>query len=122
MRPDSAQATLCFQADLKGGEVLEGIDEVRDREHLVDRLQNLRAIVPVFAQELASARRQTARLRLDNARLAEQVRQLQRQRIGTEDKRAAEPAGTPGQIINTPLQTPFDGIEAQTAGEPAPWA
>ena len=122
MRPDSVGATICFQADLEGAKVSEGIDEVRDREHLIDRLQNLRAIVPVFAQELASARRQAARLRLDNARLAEQVRQLQRQRIGAEDKRAAEPAGTPGQIINTPLQTPFDGVEAQTAGGLAPWA
>jgi hypothetical protein len=104
--------------------VSDRIDELGDREHLIDRLQNLRAIVPVFAQELASARRQEARLRLDIARLAEQVRQLQRQRIGPEDKRAAEPAGTPGEIIDTPLQTPFDGVEVQAAGGaggPAPW-
>ena len=31
-----------------------------ERDHLLDRLQNLRAILPVFAQELASARRQAA--------------------------------------------------------------
>lgn len=53
-----------------------------DREQLLDRLHNLRTIVPVFAQELASARRQAARLRLENDRLVEQVRQLQRQRTG----------------------------------------
>jgi hypothetical protein len=38
-------------------------DRLRDRDHLLDRLQHPRAIVPVFAQELASARRQAARLR-----------------------------------------------------------
>jgi hypothetical protein len=98
----------------------DGIDEVREQQHLIDRLQNLRTIVPVFAQELASARRQANRLRLDNARLAEQVRQLQRERIGAEQKRAREPAGTSGEIINmalinSPLQTPYDEVGVHTA-------
>jgi hypothetical protein len=53
-----------------------------DREHLLDRLQSLRTIVPVFAQELASARRQAARLRAENGRLLEQVRRLQKKRTG----------------------------------------
>lgn len=57
-----------------------GTDGASERDHLLDRLQSLRAILPVFAQELASARRQTARLRLENASLTEQVRELQRQR------------------------------------------
>jgi hypothetical protein len=57
------------------------IDRASERDYLLDRLQNLRAILPVFAQELASARRQTARLRLENASLTEQVRELQRQRV-----------------------------------------
>lgn len=57
------------------------IDRASERDYLLDRLQNLRAILPVFAQELASARRQAARLRLENASLTEQVRELQRQRV-----------------------------------------
>jgi len=50
----------------------------QDRDHLLDRLENLRKIVPVFAEELANARRQSAQLRSENIRLLEQVRQLQR--------------------------------------------
>lgn len=53
-----------------------------DREQLLDRLQNLRSILPVFAQEVASARRTAGRLRTENGKLREQVRQLQRQRAG----------------------------------------
>jgi hypothetical protein len=49
-----------------------------DRDHLLDRLHNLRMIVPVFAQELASARRQAATLRVENRKLRERVQQLQR--------------------------------------------
>jgi hypothetical protein len=52
----------------------------RERDHLLERLHNLRTILPAFAEELAGARRQASRLRLDNARLAKQVRALQRQR------------------------------------------
>jgi len=61
--------------------VSSGIHRASERDHLLDRLQNLRTILPVFAQELASARRETARLRLENARLTKQVRELQRQRV-----------------------------------------
>jgi len=57
-----------------------GLDRGSERDDLHERLQNLRTVVPVFAQELASARRQTARLRLENASLQQQVRELQRQR------------------------------------------
>ena len=52
--------------------------DARDRDHLLDRLENLRTIVPVFAHELASVRRQTAALRLENSRLLERIRELQR--------------------------------------------
>lgn len=55
-------------------------EQASDRDHLLDRLHNLRAVLPVFAQELVSARRQTARLRVENGRLMEQVRELQRER------------------------------------------
>jgi hypothetical protein len=52
----------------------------RDREHLQARLENLRTVVPVFAQELAVARRQAAALRLENRRLLERISELQRRR------------------------------------------
>lgn len=50
-----------------------------DREHLLDRLMHLRAILPVFAEELASSRRQAAVLRVENRGLLAEVRRLQRQ-------------------------------------------
>ncbi len=49
----------------------------RQREELLEHLHNLRTIVPVFAEELAGARRQLATLRIENRRLAERVRELQ---------------------------------------------
>lgn len=51
-----------------------------DREHLLDRLDRLRAILPAFAQELVSSRRQAAALRVENRGLLAEVRRLQRQR------------------------------------------
>jgi hypothetical protein len=51
-----------------------------DRDHLLERLEHLRGIPPVFAQELASARRQTAALRVENRGLLEEVRRLRAQR------------------------------------------
>ncbi len=56
-------------------------ERASERDHLLDRLHNIRAILPVFAQELASARRQSAQLRLENASLMRQVRELQRERV-----------------------------------------
>jgi hypothetical protein len=50
--------------------------EASEREQLLDRLQSLRRALPVLAQEMAAARRQAARLRSDNRKLAEQVRRL----------------------------------------------
>ncbi|MFZ2114771.1 MAG: hypothetical protein WAU77_13700 [Solirubrobacteraceae bacterium] len=51
-----------------------------EREQLLDRLAQLRAILPAFAEELATARRQTAALRVENRGLLAKVRRLQRQR------------------------------------------
>ena len=51
-----------------------------DREQLLERLQNICAILPVFAQEVASARRQAAELRVQNRSLVAEVRRLQRTR------------------------------------------
>jgi hypothetical protein len=63
------------------------IGQDTDRGHLIGRLQRLRAIVPVFAEELANSRRQSARLGLENRNLVEQVRELQRRRTDTSDSR-----------------------------------
>jgi hypothetical protein len=52
-----------------------------DREHLLDRLDRLRAILPAFAEELASSRRQAAALRVENRGLLAEVRRLQRQSV-----------------------------------------
>lgn len=51
-----------------------------DREQMLDRLQHLRGIVSAFASEATSARKHAARLRLENGRLLEEVRRLQRER------------------------------------------
>jgi hypothetical protein len=50
--------------------------EAREREQLLDRLGSLRRVLPALAQEMAAARRQSARLRSDNRHLSEQVREL----------------------------------------------
>jgi hypothetical protein len=50
--------------------------EARERDQMLDRLRHLRGVLPVLAQEMAAARRQAARLRTDNRRLSEQVREL----------------------------------------------
>jgi len=50
------------------------------RAEAIARWEQLRSVVPVFAQELVSARRQAASLRAENSWLIEQVRQLQRAR------------------------------------------
>jgi predicted nucleic acid-binding protein len=50
--------------------------EARERERLLERLDNLRVILPIFARELAKARREAARLRVQNRRLIDQVDEL----------------------------------------------
>jgi hypothetical protein len=56
--------------------------ETIDRDQMLDRLQHLRTILPVFAQELATARRHAAQLRRDNTKLIEEVHRLQREHGG----------------------------------------
>ena len=63
----------------------------REPDHLLERLQHLRTVVPVFAQELASARRQAAQLRVENRRLAEEVLGLQRHRHAQPRRYGSEP-------------------------------
>lgn len=69
---------------------------VIDREHLLDRLDRLRAILPAFAKELASSRRQAAALRVENRGLLAEVRRLQREsRIGGSSCTPASNGGRP---------------------------
>ncbi len=58
-----------------------------DRDRLLDRLQHLRGILPMFAQELASSRRQAAALRVENRGLLEEVRRLRAQRERSDSAR-----------------------------------
>jgi hypothetical protein len=51
-----------------------------ERDHLLARLTHLRTIVPVFAQELAGARRAAAQPRVENRPLLERIRELQQSR------------------------------------------
>ncbi len=95
--------------------------DVRDRDHLINRLQHLRTIVPVFAQELASARRQAAQLRVENGRLLAEVRRLQRQSSAPEGTRAGKLAAVVKHDANifTPRRAPLESVAAQTLLEPA---
>lgn len=54
--------------------------EALDRDALLDRLHQLRTVLPVFAQELADVRRAAAKLRVDNRRLLDEVHRLQKER------------------------------------------
>jgi len=47
-----------------------------DASALVDRLQKLRKLLPAFAQETAAARREAARLRLQNTKLQTRLAEL----------------------------------------------
>jgi phage shock protein A len=48
-----------------------------DAAALVDRLQKLRNLLPAFAQEAAAARREAARLRLQNTTLQTRLAELE---------------------------------------------
>jgi hypothetical protein len=60
----------------------EASSAIVEREQLLDRLQYLRGVLSAFAQEAASARRHAARLRIENRRLLEEIRRLQREQVG----------------------------------------
>jgi hypothetical protein len=84
----SSPDAMWLDASLRGEQTDAPARAARhDRDHLLERLRNLRAILPVLATELASTRRQAARLRVENRRLAEQLRRAQ----GRDDRaRASE--------------------------------
>jgi hypothetical protein len=65
------------------------------RAEAITRWEQLRSVVPVFAQELVSARRQAAWLRAENSWLSEQVRHLQRGRAQANPS-ASLPTGRSG--------------------------
>jgi hypothetical protein len=44
---------------------------------VIDRLHQLRVVLPAMATEAAAARREAVRLRVDNARLARRVAELE---------------------------------------------
>lgn len=48
----------------------------------IDRLRQLSVILPAMAQEVAAARREAARLRVENAHLLSRVSGLERRRVG----------------------------------------
>jgi hypothetical protein len=48
-----------------------------DAGALIDRVQKLRVLLPAFAQETATARREVARLRIENAKLRRRVAELE---------------------------------------------
>lgn len=58
------------------------------REELLDRLHQLRTIIPAFAQELAGVRRVAAQLRQDNRRLQAEVQRLQHAQHSSRGTRA----------------------------------
>ena len=60
---------------------LRSRSEVIDGDQMFVRLANMRAVVPVFARELVSARHQATSLRAANGLLLELVRQMQRESL-----------------------------------------
>ncbi len=96
--------------------------DMTHRDYLIDRLQHLRAIVPVFAQALASARRRAAQLRVENGRLLAEVGRRQRQSNAAEGTGAGELAAVVGHgaIISVPRHSPLEGVATWTPpGGPA---
>lgn len=82
-------------------------DRETDLEQLLERLKSLRTVVPVFAQELASTRRQEARLRAEDTRLLERVRHLQSQRgRGTSLGQGTSPGAVPARRDEPRTTTP----------------
>jgi hypothetical protein len=75
--------------------------DASQRDALLGRLQHLRTIVPVFAQELASARRQAAALRQENRKLLERIQELQRDRPGVPDRSPENPRGAQDKCLPT---------------------
>ena len=52
---------------------------------VIDRLERLRVILPAMATETATARREAARLRIENARLVLRVAELEAGSVSLDD-------------------------------------
>jgi len=61
------------------------LDLVTDPGELIDRIRKLRALLPAFAQETATARREAARLRSQNAALQRRLVELETRSAITRD-------------------------------------
>ena len=61
------------------------LDLVTDPGELIDRIGKLRALLPAFAQETATARREAARLRSQNATLQRRIVELESGSVTTGD-------------------------------------
>lgn len=80
MSPEKpAKHTLRVPANFEraGEEAAHNVGSRPSRAEAIGRLEQLRRVVPVFAQELVSARRDAAQLRTENAWLLEQLRESQ---------------------------------------------
>lgn len=67
---------MCTAGDGQGEQRQPGHDWAE--RALLDRLNRLQVVLPALAHDLASARREAARLRVENARLARSVAELER--------------------------------------------
>jgi hypothetical protein len=56
---------------------MDDLQCAHDDHAVIDRLHKLRVILPAMAQETAAARREAARLRTENARLARRLAELE---------------------------------------------
>jgi len=61
------------------------LDLVTDPGELINRIGKLRALLPAFAQETATARREAARLRSQNAMLQRRIVELESGSVTTGD-------------------------------------
>ena len=59
----------------------------------LERLTRLRRILPLLGEELATARREAARLRVENRRLSARMKELERLQARAESLRAPRIAG-----------------------------
>lgn len=87
-----------------------------DAAALVDRLQKLRNLLPAFAQEAATARREAARLRLPNTTLQTRLAQLEAR------PRQHNPTSIQPRIVPAPLASSGNSAyvrDTATTGAPA---
>jgi chromosome segregation ATPase len=75
------------QRNLRSGETAAAKATVVPGRHahtadMLDRLTRLRKVLPAMGQELATARREAAKLRIENGRLRDRLHSLEAKRSG----------------------------------------